>query len=439
MAKLFSGNNSINPAQTNIATKEQNQAEFLNMQQQSQVNQDFQTQEYLSRKKKEQSGDLDSALNDSPGLTVMEQEYAGQANPILNQEMSQQPKAEDLDDINRSWASQFQESFIKGFGETVVGSTGDVINLLTASLPGFSIAEGNVLGRALRDYGDEIGNEHTTFLAKKLEGQELSWGSFVSPDFWSTQGAEMLPMMIEFMVTGAGAGAAAKKGMGLFLKSGMMGAARTSRIGGLLGESTLAAYDTAKMAGKGVKVAEDVLGGGGKGLAKYLTRSIDGTLEMSKFSNDFVNAAGAGMANNLLAGATNAMDYYRSMKAQNQEDIDNGKEPRYTEAQMANVATESMKQNLMYAPVDMLSWGISYAKVGEKLMGGMAKKVGLKASERVAKEAAEAFTKTTFPIMKGIMGAAGHALIEGAEETVQETYEQWAYLKAKEKITMLRK
>ena len=436
MAKLFSGNNSINPAETNIATEEQNQAEFLSMQKQSQVNQDFQTQEYLSKKKKEQSGDLDSALNDSPGLTVMEQEYAGQANPILNQDMSQQPKAEDLDDINRSWASQFQESFIKGFGETVVGSTGDVINLLTAPLPGFSIMEGNMLGRALRDYGDEMGNEHTTFLAKKLEGQELSWGSLVSPDFWSTQGAEMLPMMIEFMVTGAGAGAAAKKGMGLFLKSGMMGAMRTSRVGGVLGESALAAYDTSKMLGKGVKVAENVLGKGntGTGLAKYLARNIEGSLEMSKFSNEFVNAAGAGMANNLLAGATNAMDYHRSMKAQNQEDIDNGIAPRYTEAQMANVATESMKQNLMYAPVDMLSWGISYAKAGEKLMGGMAKKVGLKAADKVAKEAAEAFTKTTFPIIKGLAKAAGHAVIEGTEETFQETYEQWASKTSQDRV-----
>lgn len=426
MAKLFSGNNNIDPSKTNIPTEEQNQAQFLSMQKRSQEMIDFQTNEYLDKKKSEQYADLDSAFNTTPGATAFNEQFAGMANPDQNQDMSQEPVAEDLDDIHRSWASQFQESFLKGVGETVIGSTGDVINMIMAPLPGFTIAEGNQLGRMLREYGDEMGNEHTTYLRKKLEGKELAWGDLVNPDFWSTNVAEMIPMALEFMVTGMGAGSAAKKGMGIFTKA-MTTEARLAR-------ATLAVTDTAEALATGSKVAKDVLGTG-KGLAKYLTRNVDGVLEMSKFSNEFVNAAGAGLANNLLTGATNAMDYHRRMQAQNEEDIANGKEPRYTEEEMASTASWSMAQNLLYAPIDMLSWGISYAKAGEKIGAGLSKKIGLKASEQVAKEAAQAFTKTTFPIMKGLLKSAGHAVVEGAEETFQETYEEWVSMKAKERVT----
>lgn len=433
MAKLFNANNSIDPSQTNIPTKEQNQAEFLSIQKQSERMLDFQTQEYLGEQQKQQYADLNSASDSTPDLSIANDEYGQMANQDQNQDMGQQPQAEDADDINRSWASQFQESFVKGFGETVVGSTGDVINLLTAPLPGFSIAEGNILGRALREYGDEIGNEHTTFLKKQLEGQELTWGSLIDPDYWSTQGAEMLPMMIEFMVTGAGAGSAAKKGMGLFLESGAMNAMRASRAGGLLGESSLGVVNMGKKIATGVETIESVTGTG-KGLAKYLAKDVNGVLKMSEFTNEFVNAAGAGLANNLLTGATNAMDYHRSMKAMNDEDIANGKEPRYTEDEMAKTAAWSMWQNLKYAPVDMLSWGISYAKAGEKIAGSLFKKIGIKSSDIIAKEASEAFTKTTFPVLKGILATAGHAVAEGAEETFQETYENWASETTKNKI-----
>lgn len=425
MAKLFTGNNSINTSETNIPTPEQNQAKFLDMQKQSQQMIDLQTQDMLAQKQKEQSPDINVATEDT-GAKAFEKEYANYEDvPNQNQAGALDPANPTQDDIHRNWASQFQESFMKGLGESVIGSTGDVINLVGSAIPGLTMAEGNILGRALRDYGDDMGNEHTTYLRKKLEGQELTWGSLVDPNFWSTNIAEMIPMALEFMATGMGAGSAAKKGMGLFTKA-MATEARLAR-------ATLAVTDTAEALATGTKVAKDVLGTG-KGLAKYLTRNVDGVLEMSKLSSEFVNAAGAGMANNLLAGATNAMDNHRRMQAMNDEEIANGRKALYTEKQMAEVATESMKQNLMYAPIDMISWGLSYAKVGEKIAEGIGKKITMKAAEQVAKEAAVGFTKTTFPIMKGIAQAAGHAVLEGAEETLQETYENWASKTAEDKI-----
>ena len=426
MAKLFTGKNSIDPSGTNIPTAEQNEAQFLSMQKQSQRLIDLQTEDMLTKKRIQQSGNIDSAISTSPKTAVLTDEYGQIGRSDLNQDMSQQPQAENADDIDRSFISQFQESFMKGFGESVIGSTGDVINLLGSTIPTFTMAEGNVLGRALREYGDDIGNEHTTYLRKKLEGQELTWGSLIDPDFWTTNVAEMLPMAIEFMVTGYGAGSAAKKGMGLFVK-GLSSEAR-------LAKATLALTDTAKAVGTGVKVAEDVLGSG-KGLAKYLTRNVDGVLEMSKFSNEFVNASAAGLANNLLAGASNAMDYHKQLQAINAEEIANGRKAKYSEKQMADIASNSMLQNLKYAPIDALSWAVSYAKVGEKIGAGLSKKIGMKASEQVAKEAAIDFTKTNYSILKGLTRATIHAGIEGTEEQFQETYENWAQLKAKEKIT----
>ena len=408
-----------------IPTAEQNQAEFQAFQKNSQRLIDIQTDEYINQKKAEQFGNF-NALGRDPYEAVADEKYQAASLQNLNQNTNILPKANDSEDVDLSWAGQFQESFIKGVGETVIGSTGDVINLITAPLPDFSIAEGNVLGRALREWGDDIGNEHTTYLRKKLEGQELSWGSLADPDFWSTNVAEMIPMALEFMATGFGAGSVGKKGASILVKS-LGTEARLAR-------ATLSVADKAKELATGVKVLEDVAGTG-KGIAKHLFKNADGTLKMSQGLEDFVGTFSAGLSNNLLTGATNAMDYHRSMQAENQADVAAGRPPRYSEDEMADVAASSMAINLRWAPIDMISWGISYAGIPNKAMKALTSKVSLKASEQVAREAAQMVTKTTFPIIKGLGRAGGHAMIEGMEETYQETFEEWASIKAKEKVT----
>lgn len=106
MAKLFTPNNSS----TNIPTAEQNQAEFLSMQKQSQRNLDLQTEDMLTRKRIEQSGDIISATNDAPKSTVMNNEYGQIGNPVLNQDMSQRSQAKDLDDIHNNSLGKFTNS-----------------------------------------------------------------------------------------------------------------------------------------------------------------------------------------------------------------------------------------------------------------------------------------------------------------------------------------
>lgn len=417
----------INKGDQGTPTPEQNQERFNTVQKNSQKLIDLQTDEYLKDIQQQQVGNFDLAGDSDVNQYVSNRRIGVLADrPNLNQDTENMPESFSGQDIDRSWVNQFGESFIKGVGETVIGSTGDVINMITAPLPDFSLAEGNVLGRALREWGDDIGNEHTTYLRKKLEGQELSWGSLADPDFWSTNVAEMIPMALEFMATGFGAGALGKKGAGILVKS-LGTEARLAR-------ATLSVADKAKQLGTGVKVLEDVAGTG-KGLSKYLFRNAEGTLKMSKGLEDFVGTFSAGLSNNLLTGATNAMDYHRTMQAENQADIAAGRPPRYSEKEMSEVAANSMKINLAWAPIDMISWGISYAGLPNKAMKALMPKVSLKAADQVAREAAEMTRGAIVPILKGVARAAGHGTLEGIEETYQETYEEWASIKAKEKVT----
>lgn len=98
MAKLFTPNNSS----INIPTAEQNQAEFLSMQKQSQRIIDLQTQEMLQKKAAEQSGDIDIATQNSGDAAIKEQ-FGGLDNSTQNQ-------AGALDDTNQNSSGNFTDS-----------------------------------------------------------------------------------------------------------------------------------------------------------------------------------------------------------------------------------------------------------------------------------------------------------------------------------------
>ena len=106
MAKLFTPNNTS----TNIPTAEQNQAEFLSMQKQSQRIIDLQTEDMLTRKRIEQSGDIDLATEKNYKSAVLNDEYGQIGNPDLNQDMSQYPQATNANDINKNSLGKFTDS-----------------------------------------------------------------------------------------------------------------------------------------------------------------------------------------------------------------------------------------------------------------------------------------------------------------------------------------
>lgn len=110
MAKLFSPNNSSNSNQTNIPTAEQNQALYLSIQERNQQLKNIKTADSLSQIQKEQYADIDLASEKSAKLALANEQYGEIVNPNHNQDMSQQPQAKDLDELNKNSLSKFTDS-----------------------------------------------------------------------------------------------------------------------------------------------------------------------------------------------------------------------------------------------------------------------------------------------------------------------------------------
>lgn len=68
------------------------------------------TEDSLSKVLIEKSGDINSATNTSAKSSVLNDKYGKLGNPDLNQDMSQQPQAEDADEVNRSTLSKLIDS-----------------------------------------------------------------------------------------------------------------------------------------------------------------------------------------------------------------------------------------------------------------------------------------------------------------------------------------
>lgn len=83
-------------------TAEQNQAEFLALQKNSQRLIDIQTEEYINQKKAEQFGDF-GLINADVGQTLNNRKYAPLETKELNQDLSKQPESlrgEEIDAIS---------------------------------------------------------------------------------------------------------------------------------------------------------------------------------------------------------------------------------------------------------------------------------------------------------------------------------------------------
>lgn len=84
------------------ATNESNSLKLKEIQERNRVLQVQKTSDSLNEIMKKQSPDLDSASDENPEAAAFNERYEGMANEDLNQDMSKYPKAEDLDEINKS-------------------------------------------------------------------------------------------------------------------------------------------------------------------------------------------------------------------------------------------------------------------------------------------------------------------------------------------------
>lgn len=434
--------NIIDPTKTNLAKNNKERAKELFEQNQA-MKQDMVDERMVSHLEEEQK-----AMGADPQIAE-----TGPASRIYNQrdeyrgahEMSTATIGSgndiSLEDLDRSWLGEFQKSFTRGLGGQVIEGTGDMINFFVSALPGFTMKEGNWVGNALQDWGSDIEEANRTQIADWLKEKDVTWGSLANPEFWSVHIAETIPMMLEFLAMGKGfATLGAKTARGV-----AMGLGKTPRVGkSLLKKATDTTRDNAKGILSGADDIYDITGSG-KGVAGKLFRNVDDTLEATQGFQRGAGIVSAGINQNMMAGAMNGMELHKEMTAENERAIELGEPPVYTDEEMARAAAGTFTNNLAYIGADMASWAITFGGVGKQLSQGYSKSV--KPLGEMLTQSSGKFAARMMPVGKSLTQAAVKAgskgagklgtvarvgAFEGIEESFQETFEEWAKMKAKE-------
>lgn len=426
--------NPLDPANINIpagpekSTEQQiiDEAETLAMQR----------KEQMVNTLKDKNAELDKELNGDPTIanTSVQNLVSRTVDPLgtaINRNDYVPEGLESVHDLHRSWAEEMGQGFMRGVGQAISG-TGDIVNAMGALLPGITMLEGNIFGNAIREYGDKMEKDYKSYIPDELLNENISWGSLMNPDFWSKRASEMIPLALEFLVTGFGAGAVARKGaQKLAGRLGREGLETATK----LGRATQTTSTMNKLSG--LTKVDDVVGSG-KGIYGKLIRNVGGKGELTELGVNAAQTFGAGLANNMLAGAMNAAELQRQMKAERNPDGT----PKYTDEELADAAAGSFMTNMMYLPIDMLSWGVTYGGSGKMLKNMLPQSQIVKSTGDLLKDTSRKFSFSISPFLKAAgrgaskMGVvAKKAAFEGIEETFQETFEEWAKLRGKAKVT----
>lgn len=372
-------------------------------------NDEFEKQEIAKR------GNIQNASADAIDLRA---QTVSPGATSINPELVPDQNTESLSDIHKAWTSEVAQGFMRGVGQSI-SSTGDLINFIGAGIGANTLMEGNIFGNALTESGESVEAKFKSYLPEELQNENITWGSLMDSDFWSKRASEMIPLALEFLFLSHGASTAAKKGASSLARKAGAGA---------LEAATQTTSTINKL--KGLTKVDDVIGSG-KGLIGKLIRNVDGTGELTKLGADATGFLAAGVTSNMMAGAMNAMELHKTLKAETNPDGT----PKYNEDELADAASGAFMTNMLYLPIDVLSWGVTYGGGLKNLKGMMPGKQLLNSSAEVLADASKKFTFSSMPFLKAAARVGKKALFEGAEETFQETFEEWAKLKGAEKVT----
>lgn len=382
---------------------------------------------------------------------AIEKQYAQEEDPYgasQNATLSENPYTWTPEYTQRGYIEEAGVSLARGFGKYVIGGTGDMIQLVNAIIPGWELREGNMLSRGLQEIGKQYEEEYKAYMPEEIASPDFSVKTFMNPDFWTKQVMEYIPQLVEMVLISRGTSSLAK------------GAAR-STVKGLTEGMTKEAMEKV---GKKVMVneSERVLQGLAKNSKEVLGQSSKGwrsafmTTEGAATQGLETGAEmlGGGLGMNLVAGLQNSGQLINEMKVL-KDDQGNF---LYDESQLAQMAATTMTENFKYLPVDMLSYGLIYAKQSgqlAKMMNPFAKAKGGKAFYNVGEQMAassKSFTAEIRPVMSfmdkvsaklnkvadkvsNTARTLGKPVFESYEEQIQETYEEWATKKAKQRVT----
>ena len=322
-------------------------------------------------------------------------------------------------------AERTSRSLIAGSAQVVEG-VGDMINALTI-IPGITDIKGNALGNAIKEASKDTANEYANYVPKELRDiKELNFDLFTNPIFWTDNVAKGVPYLASFIGVGAVGAAASKVALRGIAKGMMKQAAKgiaKQTAKGVAKKAAKKASWRSRIFGQAEHQAKDGLLHGGKGFGKVLR--TDGALTST--GQQWASTIGGGVFSNQMTSvlqASQALEQARGEKDEFGRNV-------FSDEQIKQIASNTHLMNTAYVGIDMLSWGMSFGKLGKSMMSMPTKMGG-----EISKLGAKAFGKNASKFMgAGIKGAA-LGTFEGLEETYQEVFEEWTAMRATE---MMRK
>ena len=308
-------------------------------------------------------------------------------------------------------------SIVRGIGNHILKGTGDMLQV-AGSYAGFDISKGNMISRALQESGNALADKNKSYIPEELLAENLDFSSMINPKFWSTQVAEMIPQIAEFVLLSKGGAGIAKAGAKKLLKNK---AIKTVAKNAGLGKAAASTVGAGKKATK--------VFGTGKGVMGKLATDQGLTSGMSAATG----AVGGGITSNFMSGLLNAAQVVNDHK----ELKDTNGNLIFSKEDLSQMASGTMRNNAGWLLYDMASFGMTYGG-GWKALKGMnpvAKGGKLFNAAQRSKISSKMFRYDIAPIVKNVAKLSGKAGFEGFEETFQETYEEWSAQKAISDVT----
>lgn len=335
-----------------------------------------------------------------------------------------------------------------------IGSGGDMANFGNMAL------DGNIVSRFLQEAGGNIKAENENFIPDEVSNAEFKIETFLNPEFWSTHGGQFLPQLAEIAAQ-AGVGGLVKKGVQKGLTTVAGKAIQEGAERGAIKTAAELAEEVSEEAVKKSWVRKNVLGevrnvttdaferGAAKAGATHTVNKGSGLLgkvltdkgTLTKGFGELVQSSASGATVNLTVGLKNAGEVFETYKnavqidANGQPVLDgDGKPlPLFSPAELGEMASTVFASNLSYMAADMLSWALVYGKgldVVKNIPGKLATKVGKSGVSEATAVASGMFSKSVSPFIKKLGGLGVKMGLEGAEESVQESFEEWTKMRA---------
>lgn len=344
-----------------------------------------------------------------------EQSYGGDQSEVKMNADYVDPNAWGTQAVYQNLMDKSVDNVLVGTGNLIAG-LGDTVDGLLAVSGGDSLV-GNPFSEMLKDVGNTISENNTTYIPEDIMNPEFKLSTFMNPEFWAVHGAQFVPQLVEIMITKniarAGSKLVSKVGKEI-VEEGLERGLKKSALKGLTATT------------KGVRGTVSEVAGTGRGMGKLMRD----TGELTNLGSGLTQTVLGGGLTNLKVSLQNSGEVYNTFKDYKNEDGS----PAFTKEELGAMASSTFTNNMSYMGVDMLSWGMSFGG-GWKALGKGMKNASTTLSPAVQRKVTGAlFSKGATPLLARVAKFTGKGVSEGFEETVQESWEEWSKYAAYKKV-----